>query len=653
MPTFEITAPDGAKYRVTGPEGSTEQDALARVRSQMGGSPAPSGPQATEPSARITVGPQQPRSMLDTALQPITEYGPTYNTMRRDAQDQMGRGVDQIASGGGIGEVAKGAGNVALGGIGYVASPINAALRSFVGRPIEQNTGIPAEYTDFAAGLAIPGFGMARISGAPVRTMRQLSPGERVTQAGENLAGVGTGGAVTVPKAVASDNILTQRAGATVSNVPFAGTPLVKSADDTINSLGRKTQDIVQEYGSGSTVTAGDAARKSVGDWASKDSAEAIKKVYERVDNLVNPNVTTDLTNTRLVSGEITARRMNAAIDKPSEAVARIKTAITTPGGLNYEGIKDLRTYVGELLEKPHLLPADLRESELKRIYGGLSKDLRSSVSNAGGAPALAAFERANKYHELISGRREALAKIVGNDPNAPAESVFNNIVTLASTGSRADIARLAQARKAMGKDSWNEVAAAAISRMGRPEDMGARITNTGTVNFSPQKFLTEYREKLSPAGRALLFRSAGKESIAPYLDDIATVSERFKELQKFANPSGTGQITSGVGALTALWAEPVSAITALVGTNMVARVLASPATVAPVAQWSKKYQIAVQKPSPANAAMLVIASRNLVNTLNAKLGLTLSPEQLLKAMQPIQGRAEDEQPSVPRIPGQ
>jgi hypothetical protein len=347
------------------------------------------------------------------------------------------------------------------------------------------------------------------------------------------------------------------------------------------------------------------------------------------------------------------ARRTNAGISKPSEAVERIRDAVTRPGGLNYEGVKDLRTYIGELLEKPALLPSDIRGSELKRIYGELSKDLRASVAKAGGQPALAAFERANKYNELVSRRRESLAKIVSADPAVPAETIFNNIVTLASTGSRADIARLAQARKVMDKDAWNEVASAAIARMGRPEDMGARIANTGTVNFSPQKFLTEYREKLSPAGRNILFRSAGKESIAPYLDDIATVSERFKELQKFANPSGTAQVGAGMGIGASVWAEPVTAITGLVGVNLMARVLASPATVAPVAQWSKKYQLAIQKPSPANAAMLVIASRNLVNTLNAKLGLTLSPEQLLKAMQPVTGRAEDEQPPVPRVPGQ
>jgi hypothetical protein len=39
MPVFRITAPDGTVYRVTGPEGATEQDALAQVQGQH--APAP------------------------------------------------------------------------------------------------------------------------------------------------------------------------------------------------------------------------------------------------------------------------------------------------------------------------------------------------------------------------------------------------------------------------------------------------------------------------------------------------------------------------------------------------------------------------------------------------------------------------------------
>lgn len=41
MANFEITAPDGTKYHVTGPEGATEQDALAQVQAQHAAPAAP------------------------------------------------------------------------------------------------------------------------------------------------------------------------------------------------------------------------------------------------------------------------------------------------------------------------------------------------------------------------------------------------------------------------------------------------------------------------------------------------------------------------------------------------------------------------------------------------------------------------------------
>ncbi len=41
MATFEITSPDGKKYRITAPEGATEQDAIKHLQSQMGQASVP------------------------------------------------------------------------------------------------------------------------------------------------------------------------------------------------------------------------------------------------------------------------------------------------------------------------------------------------------------------------------------------------------------------------------------------------------------------------------------------------------------------------------------------------------------------------------------------------------------------------------------
>lgn len=112
-------------------------------------------------------------TMLQKAIEPITSYPQAYNEIRQDSQDQMSRGVGQIATAARgediMGypvergwEAAKGVANTGLGALGYAFSPVNAALRTVVGKPIEENTGIPKEYTEFAASLALPGSSAGR-----------------------------------------------------------------------------------------------------------------------------------------------------------------------------------------------------------------------------------------------------------------------------------------------------------------------------------------------------------------------------------------------------------------------------------------------------------------------------------------------------------
>lgn len=478
------------------------------------------------------------------------------------------------------------------------------------------------------------------VMGARAPAVKPLTQGQQVIASAERLSE--TGAPVTVPKAVATDSTATQRVAGVARNVPLAGDPLVNAAEKTISQLGTKADEVAKSYGGGQVVSSGETARTSIKNWITGDSAATSSKFYDRVDNLVNPAVTTDLANTRNAAQTILNRRANAAISDQSGAVKRIEDAVTKPGGLNYEGVKDLRGYVRELKENPSVLPADISGKELDKIYDAITVDLKKSVQNAGGPQASIAFERANKHYALLSERREALAKIIGADGNSPAETVFERLVAMAQSGQRADISKLAQARKAMGADDWNEFASGIVGRMGRDTANFSGPEKLVGEGFSPQRFLTAYG-KLSDAGKTLLFRSGGKGDLAQHLDDIAQVSSRFKELQKFANPSGTGQVTSGFGIGAGFMADPVTTIGAVAGARALAYALSRPATAASVAKYAKAQAALAKQPTASTFAAFSLASRNLIQNLG-EFGRGLSPENFIRGLQsPVPVRADED----------
>jgi hypothetical protein len=101
------------------------------------------------------------KKQAEIAASPITRMPQAYMDLVHEAQSQMSKGVEQLQTPG-TWEKVKGAGNVAGGAINYALSPVNAPIRTIVGEPIENTTGIPREYPEFAASLAIPGIGLAK-----------------------------------------------------------------------------------------------------------------------------------------------------------------------------------------------------------------------------------------------------------------------------------------------------------------------------------------------------------------------------------------------------------------------------------------------------------------------------------------------------------
>lgn len=531
-------------------------------------------------------------SGVNTYLNPFSE---AYQKGAEAEKDQwIGTGPGSII----------GTGKGLLSAVSVPFAPIQGALRSVVGHPYSAVTGMPYEQAKEAVDTAVAGMAPRGVSPVGARTPRlppRPAPTSRdeVALAAERLD-------VPVPVAGATDSLLAQRTGAAVKEIPFVGDPLVKASKRSIERLGEKAEDIAGQYGSGNVLTAGDAAKTAMADWITGKSATVLENLYQnKVDPLINQRATRPLHETQSTVADLLARRMASGENSTGKAVDIVGDAITRPGGLTYQGTKDLRTRIGSYLDGSILPEPGTSMPELKQLYTSLTKDLRGAVLDFGGPPALKAFDKANSVAEMVARRREALAKIVGKDAGMAPEGVLDRLAQMASTKSSANVERLILARKAIGQQGWDEVASAIISRIGRDP----------SGNFSPDRFATAFG-KMSDEGKRVMFSSTGRSDLLQSLNDIATISQRAQQIARFGNPSGTGRVTSLVAGAGALWAEPLTTIATAIGGNALARALARPVTAKALARWSRAYSNAMLRATPPNRTALGAATANLARAL-------------------------------------
>jgi len=453
-----------------------------------------------------------------------------------------------------------------------------------------------------------------------------LTEGQQVATSAQRLG-------VDLPRAVSSDSMAVQQGGKLLANVPVAGNPLRKASQAAIGQLDDAARSTQTRLGSGSVPAAGADLRAGIEATTGKGGTMAARATakYERVDRLVDPTITSPLKVTQATVQNIAAKRSNARIAGESQAIATVKEALARREGLNYEGLKDLRTSVGEMLKDTRGLPAGTSQKELKQIYGALTTDLRAAVAKAGGKPALQAFNQANKFYDVMAAERKALTNILRVQSD---EAIVDKMLATAGQTSRANMQMLRRVKGAVSKDTWNELGAAAISRMGRAP----------SGEFSPQRFLTSYG-KMSPGGKVALF----DKTTMGALDDIARVSTRFKQLNQFANPSGTTQTILGPAAVGSAYLEPVTTLTTLAGAYGASKLLARPTSAKLVADWAKASERMVLDPSTGAKNLLAARSQPLALLIAKESGGALSAANVAARLQSIsRGAAEDDRGDSP-----
>jgi hypothetical protein len=458
-----------------------------------------------------------------------------------------------------------------------------------------------------------------------VKSLPQLSEGQQVANAGSRIG-------VALPKTMTSESTIMQSTGEALKNQPLVGSPLIRATDTAKEALGTAAKTVEQGFGSGSPVKAGADITAGITKRAKEIIPGMVGAKYDVVDSLITQNVLTPLSSTQKVASDILGKRSNAMMSGESNAVKLVNKALSAKDGLNYQGIKDLRTSIGELLDNPNqLVSSGISAAELKRVYGGLTDDLKAAVARSGGEKASKAFEEANMFAAKTSREKAALQKVLGLNP--VDENVYAKITAMAGSKSRADLTGLMRARSAVSKETWDEVASAVVSNIGRDAE--------GV--FSPDRFVTAYGS-MSKSGKKLLF--GNKPELAQSLDDIYTVSQRMKNIsQKYGNPSGTARNAGYVAALASTWAAPIPTISGLVGGNLLSAILAKPQAAKAVAEYSKAYEMAAMGASKGAEVLLSNRAQKLAVILARESGDPRMAETLFPQLARVQpARGNDDQ---------
>jgi hypothetical protein len=521
----------------------------------------------------------------------------------RDAEEVATQTLAALPFGGMFGRGASVAGRVASGAVaGGAASVTQDALATAAGSEQGVDPGRAALSSVFSGALG-PLLGRPTAVQAPSSRSAALDAAERID--------------VAVPRAMASDSSATHMVAGATRGLPF-GSPLAGAADDVVEGLGTAANRVAAEFGGGGPGTAfsaGTAARDEMAHWLSGrgggTSRDVSERLYDGVRRQVSQTVTVPLAETRVALNTL-RNEMAASGGRANQvAIGRVEDAANRQGGLTFDGISQLRTEIGALIDGSITPEPGTSIPALRRIYEALTVDRNRIVMHAGGPRALQALNRADSVHRIVSNRRETIARIIGERGDVAPERVFDRIAAMAQTSARGDAERLLQLRKVVGSGAWDEVAGGVVARLGRgPDDQ-----------FSPARFLTAYG-KLTDNGKNVLFGSTGRGDLRQALDDIATVSRRFEEsMSRYANPSGTGRAVTSVAGIAGAVTAPMQTLAAAIGGYGLAYALSRPVTARAAARWSNAYMVAATRPSQSATVLLHQASQQLADAMDGKEG--------------------------------
>ncbi len=467
-----------------------------------------------------------------------------------------------------------------------------------------------------AGGSMVPGTGIrntAAAAGGAALAEQALGPeyagvGAMVPGAVSQAAGAAKA-AVANPQAIQANQRTFAQAGITpdvaqatesnffrgltnvVARVPGGQGVISKFREQEQKALGDAAKTGVSAETAGRTIKSGITGE---GGFLDRTKAEWLK-LDDAVASKIPGQASFEPTNTINALASLTAPVMGAerttgALVNPK--IAQIKDNLTADlqqnnGTLPFEALRALRSRVGDMLDDS--LVSGIPNGELKRLYGGLSKDLETAANDAGAGKE---FARQQNYYKARMDRIETtLDTVLGK--NRQPEDIFKAI----SPTDADSVNKIRRVLRSLSPDERDVVSQAVVNRLGRATPGQQDATGD---KFSSETFLTNW-SRINDNAKSQLFPDASMRS---KLDAIAKISEDVRAGKAvFGNPSGTGQaVTAGsiygsipaaagmamTGNLPAAAATLSIAGAAVGGANIGAKMLTNPKIVDWLAKTSK-----------------------------------------------------------------
>lgn len=319
---------------------------------------------------------------------------------------------------------------------------------------------------------------------------------------------------------------------------PISGGIITKSKEKIVDRAQEIATDIANKKGTIKTMEEAGGDIRAGADLFQSKFRNVQEKLYERVDAFIPPETPVVTTNTNKLFAELSSMGQGKKALRDFIGYSNFDDILSDLSkGVDYQTLKTLRTRFGENVKNPAgEISKTIGETNVDRIYKALTQDMKAAAS-AKGDNALKAWQKANDYTkkkmDIVDNTLKDIFKAEDN------QAAYNAVTrTLIEGGAKQSTAKLAQIKKALPTEEFNNFTATMINELGNPT---AGVRGTGT-NFSIKTFSTNL-EKMQPAAKKVLFGDTLAE-----LEELNNILKRANLAGLEKNFSGTGNVISTIG---------------------------------------------------------------------------------------------------------